>query len=223
MNVVLLNYTPDPERVVATAARLCYSKPTASELREKMTQDDINNLVRKVGDMGHLSTFEHVTFTFAVDGISRVLSHQLVRHRIASYSQQSQRYVDSADKDLIVPPSISANPGARAIFDSITSQTDVAYRALVALGIPKEDARYVMTNATETRIIITMNARVLLHFFNKRCCGRAQWEIRAMAQMMLRQVRAVAPVIFERSGPHCVSEGVCYEGALSCGYIDEGK
>jgi thymidylate synthase (FAD) len=188
-----------------------------------MSDEQVTGLVTRVASMGHLSTFEHASFTFAVDGVSRVLSHQLVRHRVASYSQQSQRYVDSANKDIITPPSIFINQKARRVFEDISTRIDKAYRELVSLGIPKEDARYVMTNATETRIIITMNARELLHFFSKRCCSRAQWEIRNMANEMLRQVKEVAPALFQKAGPHCVSEGVCHEGALSCGSINSGK
>ena len=169
--------------------------------------------------MGHLSTLEHVTFTFAIEGVSRVLTHQLVRHRIASYSQQSQRYVKEHDFETIVPASIASKPEAKAKFDKLMTEIQAMYDEFIALDIPAEDARYILPNATETKIVCTFNARSLLNFFSLRCCTRAQWEIRALANEMLRQCQAVAPVIFENAGPTCVSEGVCHEGAMSCGRL----
>lgn len=160
-----------------------------------------------------------MTFTFAIEGVSRVLTHQLVRHRIASYSQQSQRYVKEHDFETIVPPSIAKNPAAKAKFDALMAEIQDLYNEFTAAGVLAEDARYILPNATETKIVCTFNARSLLNFFSLRCCTRAQWEIRALANEMLRQVKDVAPVIFENAGPTCVSEGVCHEGEMSCGRL----
>ena len=209
MMVKLVRHTPEPERTVAMSARLCYSPIGAAQLEEKISDEQAANLVRKLVSMGHLSTLEHVTFTFAIEGVSRVLTHQLVRHRIASYSQQSQRYVKEHDFETIVPASIASKPEAKAKFDKLMTEIQAMYDEFIALDIPAEDARYILPNATETKIVCTFNARSLLNFFSLRCCTRAQWEIRALANEMLRQCQAVAPVIFENAGPTCVSEGVC--------------
>lgn len=219
MMVNLVRHTPEPERTVAMSARLCYSPIGAAQLEEKISDEQAANLVRKLVSMGHLSTLEHVTFTFAIEGVSRVLTHQLVRHRIASYSQQSQRYVKEHDFETIVPASIASKPEAKAKFDKLMTEIQAMYDEFIALDIPAEDARYILPNATETKIVCTFNARSLLNFFSLRCCTRAQWEIRALANEMLRQCQAVAPVIFENAGPTCVSEGVCHEGAMSCGRL----
>lgn len=219
MMVKLVRHTPEPERTVAMSARLCYSPIGAAQLEEKISDGQAANLVRKLVSMGHLSTLEHVTFTFAIEGVSRVLTHQLVRHRIASYSQQSQRYVKEHDFETIVPASIASKPEAKAKFDKLMTEIQAMYDEFIALDIPAEDARYILPNATETKIVCTFNARSLLNFFSLRCCTRAQWEIRALANEMLRQCQAVAPVIFENAGPTCVSEGVCHEGAMSCGRL----
>ena len=219
MMVKLVRHTPEPERTVAMSARLCYSPIGAAQLAEKISDEQAANLVRKLVSMGHLSTLEHVTFTFAIEGVSRVLTHQLVRHRIASYSQQSQRYVKEHDFETIVPASIASKPEAKAKFDKLMTEIQAMYDEFIALDIPAEDARYILPNATETKIVCTFNARSLLNFFSLRCCTRAQWEIRALANEMLRQCQAVAPVIFENAGPTCVSEGVCHEGAMSCGRL----
>ena len=219
MMVKLVRHTPEPERTVAMSARLCYSPIGAAQLEEKISDEQAANLVRKLVSMGHLSTLEHVTFTFAIEGVSRVLTHQLVRHRIASYSQQSQRYVKEHDFETIVPASIASKPEAKAKFDKLMTEIQAMYDEFIALDIPAEDARYILPNATETKIVCTFNARSLLNFFSLRCCTRAQWEIRALANEMLRQCQAVAPVIFENAGPTCVSEGVCHEGAMACGRL----
>ena len=219
MMVKLVRHTPEPERTVAMSARLCYSPIGAAQLEEKISDEQAAKLVRKLVSMGHLSTLEHVTFTFAIEGVSRVLTHQLVRHRIASYSQQSQRYVKEHDFETIVPASIASKPEAKAKFDKLMTEIQAMYDEFIALDIPAEDARYILPNATETKIVCTFNARSLLNFFSLRCCTRAQWEIRALANEMLRQCQAVAPVIFENAGPTCVSEGVCYEGTMSCGRL----
>lgn len=197
MMVKLVRHTPEPERTVAMSARLCYSPIGAAQLEEKISDEQAANLVRKLVSMGHLSTLEHVTFTFAIEGVSRVLTHQLVRHRIASYSQQSQRYVKEHDFETIVPASIASKPEAKAKFDKLMTEIQAMYDEFIALDIPAEDARYILPNATETKIVCTFNARSLLNFFSLRCCTRAQWEIRALANEMLRQCQAVAPVILK--------------------------
>ena len=194
IKVKLMKYTAEPERTVAMAARLCYSPAGAEELSEKMTDEQVTKLVEKIISMGHASTMEHVTFTFAIEGISRVLTHQLVRHRIASYSQQSQRYVSEHDFEYILPPSIAENDEAKAKFENLMHTIRQTYDELVAMDVPKEDARYVLANATETKVLATFNARSLLNFFSLRCCNRAQWEIRQMAYLMLAEVKKVAPL-----------------------------
>lgn len=219
MQVKLIRHTPEPERTVAMSARLCYSAIGAAELEEKISDEKAATLVRKLVSMGHLSTLEHVTFTFAIEGVSRVLTHQLVRHRIASYSQQSQRYVKEHDFETIMPASIAARPAAKARFEALMLEIQDLYDEFIEQGVKAEDARYILPNATETKIMCTFNARSLLNFFRLRCCTRAQWEIRALAEEMLRQCKSVAPVIFENAGPTCVSEGVCHEGAMSCGRL----
>lgn len=219
MNVALISYTPAPERAVAMAARLCYSPVGARELAEQMTQEQIDKLVTKIVELGHLSTFEHVSFTFAIEGVSRVLTHQLVRHRIASYSQQSQRYVKEHDFEYVLPPTIAARPEARDKFAALMASVQQTYDELVAMGVHAEDARYVLANATETKIVVTMNARSLLHFFELRCCARAQWEIRQLATRMLKQVRGAAPLLFAKAGPTCITQGVCSEGEMTCGRL----
>ncbi|HOK29248.1 MAG TPA: FAD-dependent thymidylate synthase [bacterium] len=210
MKVELLSYTPEPDRVVAISARLCYSKIGISELAEKLTDDKIKDLLKKLESSGHLSPFEHANFTFGIEGISRVTSHQLVRHRIASYSQQSQRYVKMSNGEFVIPPSIKKNSSASELVYNLNDMAMSVYNKLIQLGIPEEDARYILPQGITTKIIVTMNARELLHFFNLRCCLRAQWEIRAMANLMLRKVKEVAPIIFEKAGPSCFS-GPCPE------------
>lgn len=219
MMVKLVRHTPEPERTVAMSARLCYSPIGAAQLEEKISDEQAAKLVRKLVSMGHASTLEHVTFTFAIEGVSRVLTHQLVRHRIASYSQQSQRYVKEHDFETIMPASIAKKPEAKAKFEKLMGEIQGLYDEFIGMDIPAEDARYILPNATETKIVCTFNARSLLNFFSLRCCTRAQWEIRALANEMLRQCKEVAPVIFENAGPTCVSEGVCHEGSMSCGRL----
>lgn len=219
MQVKLVRHTPEPERTVAMSARLCYSAIGAAQLEDRISDEQAAKLVRKLVSMGHTSTLEHVTFTFAIEGVSRVLTHQLVRHRIASYSQQSQRYVKENNFETIMPASIAARPDAKAKFENLMAEIQNLYNEFTEEGIKAEDARYILPNATETKILCTFNARSLLNFFSLRCCARAQWEIRALAEEMLRQCKAVAPVIFENAGPTCVSEGVCHEGAMSCGRL----
>lgn len=228
LNVVLLRHTPEPEEVVAMAAKLCYSPAGVEELRQKIEAGDQAAFVEKLAAIGHLSPIEHVSFTFGIEGISRACSHQLVRHRVASYSQQSQRYVKEEQFDYIIPPSIKADPDALQEFEDFMVESQRRYTSILkrleARGIKGEaanqDARYVLPNAAETKIVVTMNARELLHFFRVRCCNRAQWEIRAMAERMLSLVKDVAPTIFKKAGPGCLYAS-CPEGQMTCGKIEE--
>jgi len=243
MRVELIQYTPEPEKVVASAAKLCYSPVGVSEIMEKLEDGSAEKFIRILMKMGHMSPIEHVSFTFGIEGISRVCTHQLVRHRIASYSQQSQRYVKTEDFNYIVPPAISENPKALAIFEEAMESSRNAYKKISGLlydsyakgtgemtkrqmgAMEKkaiEDARFVFPNACETKIVVTMNARTLIHFFEQRCCNRAQWEIHSVADEMLKCVKRVAPTIFEKSGPSCI-KGPCPEGSMSCGMMDEVK
>lgn len=219
MKVKLISHTPDPERMVAMSARLCYSPIGAEELVENMSESQVEKLVGKIVEMEHLSTLEHVSFTFAIEGVSRVLTHQLVRHRIASYSQQSQRYVSEHDFEYIMPPAVASNKAAKEKFEQLMDTIQNTYNELVELGVHKEDARYCLANAAETKIVVTMNARTLLHFFQLRCCVRAQWEIRHLAELMLAQVKTIAPLLFKKAGPTCVTSNYCSEGDLTCGRL----
>lgn len=218
VKVILLEHTPEPERLVAAAARLCYSPKGAAELLEDFTPDKVESFVRKLVSLGHESPMEHVSFTFAIEGISRACSHQLVRHRVgASYSQKSQRYVKEKQFDYVVPPKIAAQPELAAKFSETMGALQGVYEELLAAGVPAEDARFVLPNAASTSLVLTMNVRSLWHFFELRCCQRAQWEIRALANEMLSLVREVAPLLFAKAGPTCDSMGICFEGSMSCG------
>jgi thymidylate synthase (FAD) len=217
MDVRLLYHTPDPERAVAVAARLCYAPVGAAELMESMSDEAVHKVLGVILKSGHLSALEHASYTFAIDGVSRALTHQLVRHRLASYNQQSQRYVSYADEPVfIVPPSVSADPEALERYDAATAAAFEAYRALIDAGVPPEDARYLLPNAMETKIVVTMNVRELLHFFELRCCQRAQWEIRELALAMLGLAEHTAPYIFMDAGASC-RRGPCREGKMTCG------
>ncbi|MGQ9587259.1 MAG: FAD-dependent thymidylate synthase [Thermoplasmata archaeon] len=215
LKVTLLNYTKDPDKICAAAAQSCYSEKGASVLFEGTTDERAKKMIKKVVEMGHLSVVEHAHFTFSVEGVSRSLTHQLVRHRIASYSQQSQRYVSMDRAQYVLPPSVADDPETKKLFTKTMDDVWKAYRAL-AKKVPKEDARYVLPNACHTNITITMNARELWHFFSLRCCRRAQWEIRMMAWNMLAEARKVAPILFENAGPGCF-RGPCPEGEYACG------
>jgi len=217
MDVRLLYHTPEPERAVAAAARLCYAPVGAAELLEHMSDEAVRKVLKIVITSGHTSTLEHASYTFAIDGVSRALTHQLVRHRLASYSQQSQRYVSYADEPtFVVPPSVAADPTARALFDDACALAFASYRAMLDAGVPAEDARYLLPNAMETKIVVTMNVRELLHFFELRCCKRAQWEIRELALEMLRLAEETAPYLFMYAGAAC-RRGPCNEGKMTCG------
>ena len=217
MHVELLYHTPDPERAIATAARLCYAPVGAAELMETMPEERVRSVLSTIMGSGHFSTLEHASYTFAVDGVSRALTHQLVRHRIASFNQQSQRYVRFADGVATVKPeSVAASEEASSVFDQAIAAAVEAYGKLLDAGVPAEDARYLLPNAAETKIVITMNVRELLHFFSLRCCNRAQWEIRDMAHRMLELARPTAPFVFLDAGAPCVG-GTCPEGKMTCG------
>lgn len=217
MDVRLLYHTPDPERAVAAAARLCYAPVGAAELVESMSEERIQSVLHTILKSGHLSTLEHASYTFALDGVSRAMTHQLVRHRLASYNQQSQRYVSYDDPHFVVPPDISADPVRNEAFLNACQTAFDSYRALLDAGVAPEDARYLLPNAMESKIVVTMNIRELLHFFSLRCCERAQWEIRAVADEMLALARPTAPSIFLDAGPGCV-RGACPEGKMTCGH-----
>ena len=222
LQVTLLTHTPQPEKVCALAARTCYSALEMEELQSRVSQQEQGEFLKRVLASGHDSILEHASFTFTVQGVSRALLAQLTRHRIASFSVQSQRYVSLAEGfGYIVPPRIAAlGPQARAEFEGQMAQMQAWYAAwqekLGAGEGANEDARFVLPNACETHITFTMNARELLHFFSLRCCTRAQWEIRALAAQMLRLCKEAAPVIFSSAWPGCL-RGVCPEGAKSCG------
>ncbi len=221
MFVKLIQHTPDPEQAVALAARLCYSPVTIEALQERLSASDIKSFLEKILALGHQSVLEHASFTFGIEGVSRVTTHQLVRHRIASFSQQSQRYVSHKDRfSAVVPPTVSAHSEMGERFADMLHALHRFYAQMVEEGIPPEDARYILPNAAETKIMVTMNARELLHFFRLRCCERAQWEIRAMALEMLKLAREVSPTIFSKAGPSCLI-GPCPEGGMTCGKMAE--
>lgn len=225
LSVTLLQHTPDPDRAVAIAGRLCYAPISAADLKQGMSDEEVGKLVRILVRSGHHSALEHASFSFAVDGVSRACTHQLVRHRLASYNQQSQRYVRFGGGDsFVVPPKIAASPAAETVFLEAMDQARSAYDRLVELGLAEgrgkesvqEDARFVLPNAAETKIVVTMNARELRHFFRVRCCRRAQWEINALAWRMRGMARAVSPFLFEGTGPACLYDK-CQEGKMTCG------
>lgn len=235
MNVELIAYTPNPDAVCNLSAGTCVSEDIP------VMETSVNKYRALKGALksGHESVVEHVSFTFAVSGISRALSHQLVRHRLASYSQQSQRYVNMGEFEYVMPESIQTSKEKIYVgmeldcFECLTPDYEIVHKAyeelmckiretyenLIRVGIPEEDARYILPNACTTNIIVTMNARELRHFFKLRCCTRAQWEIRELANRMLELVKEVAPTIFANAGASCVATGRCPEGKKSCGKV----
>ncbi len=213
MKVRLITHTPDPERVVAMAAKSCHTVDIPKT--EEMSEKEIEAIIRITRDAGHHSVMEHASFTFSIEDVSRALTHQLVRHRLASYSQQSQRYVNLEPLEYVAPPTVSSNRKAREKYEEIMEYLEKSYHEMVDIGIPLEDARYILPNATHTNIVVTMNARELWNFFTLRTCMKAQWEIRTLAYIMLRQVRDVAPTLFEGAGPACL-RGPCPEGEREC-------
>jgi thymidylate synthase (FAD) len=232
--VMLVRWSPEPEQLIAAAAKLCY----AENINNLFTQDPAKagQFVQKLKNMGHLSPIEHAVFTFYIDGVSRAMSHQLVRHRLASYSQRSQRYVKHTEFAYVVPPALKGKTikendkkiDAEDYFKDTMEYIARRYTALVeALGnkgeSSNEDARYILPNACETKLFMTMNARQLLHFFEERLCERAQWEIRQVTEKMLALVKEKCPALFSGVGPKCVSLGKCPEGKLSCGKFQQKK
>ncbi|MGL5347079.1 MAG: FAD-dependent thymidylate synthase [Peptostreptococcaceae bacterium] len=242
MKVKIIAHTPQPEKVIAMAAKLCYSPVGVEQIEENLTEESVDKFLNMLINIGHESPLEHVTFTFAVEGISRACSHQIVRHRIASFSQQSQRYVKLDQFEYIIPKEIEAIEEAKVIFEQAMEQDQQAYDKLVEVLFEKhynnliksgknekeakrsaekkaiEDARYVFPNACETKMVFTMNTRSLYNFLHHRCCERAQWEIRELSTQMLKELKQVAPILFKNSGPNCV-KGPCPEGNMTCGDI----
>jgi len=243
LKVELLRYTPEGEKLVASAAKLCYSPIGIDKIEENLDEEKVDKFLNMLMDLGHESPIEHVTFTFGVEGVSRVLTHQLVRHRIASFSQQSQRYVKLEQFDYIIPPSIENIPKAKEMYIKAMEEdqkyyneiTDILYEEHFEKFLKKgynekkamsmaekmsiEDARYIFPNACETKIVFTMNTRSLFNFFRLRCCNRAQWEIRNLATEMLKEVKRVYPILFKNIGPSCLT-GPCPEGKMTCGEIE---
>ena len=244
MTVTLLTYTPDADKLVASAAKLCYSKSDIPTLMENLTPEKIESFLTLLNDLGHASPIEHASFTFGIEGVSRALLAQLTRHRIASFSVQSQRYVDKSSFEYVMPPEIAAIPEAREEYIRAMEEDAAHYESIRRILIEKhtqtflaegieekeakrmaekkanEDARFVLPNSCDTKIIMTMNVRSLHNFFSLRCCRRAQWEIRELACEMLKLVRGVAPLLFAKAGPGCV-RGKCQEGSYSCKKPDE--
>lgn len=244
LKVDLIAYTPEPEKVVAAAAKLCYSKTGVDGLMKDLTPEKTADFVKMLASMGHQSPIEHASFTFAIEGVSRALLAQITRHRIASYSVQSQRYVRLDQFEFVIPPEIEKDETAKQEFLETMRQEAQRYcdltetlkethkAAFMAQGMDEkaaaraaekkaiEDARFVLPNACETKMVVTMNARSLHNFFEHRCCNRAQWEIRALADEMLKLVYAVAPNLFDKCGAPCV-KGACPEGKMSCGRAAE--
>ena len=226
LKVILLRHTLSPEETIAISAKLCYSKSTIEDLRDKISRKDQSEFIEKLMNMGHESVLEHVTFSFGVEGVSRVLLAQLTRHRIASFSVQSQRYVSYENGfGYILPDSIAAL-GEDAV-QQYQKQMDtiegwyVDWQKKLGKGEKSnEDARFVLPNACETRLVVTMNVRELRHFFSLRMCNRAQWEIRKMAEEMFRICFETAPALFADAGPACI-RGKCPEGEKSCGMAAE--
>ena len=242
--VTLLNHSPNPELYIAAAARLCYSHSDIPTLLDDLTPEKTEAFLQKLVELGHESPIEHVTYTFGIEGVSRSLLAQITRHRIASFSVQSQRYVMETNMQYVTPPEIAAIPEAAEKYQKAMADAEASYHELTAILKEKhlkemlasgmsekaansaaekkaiEDARFVLPNACETKMIVTMNARSLYNFFHLRCCNRAQWEIREVATEMLRLVKEVSPTLFRNSGPRCVS-GPCPEGKMCCGKTAE--
>ncbi len=223
--VKLINYTSKPEITIAIAARLCYSSYDIAKIEKDFNDGEkglekARKLIKRIRTSGHDSVLEHSSFSFGVERLSRSASHQLVRHRIASYSQRSQRYVKELKPCYVIPDSISGNKEFLAKYNKTVEAIFSLYGYFIENGIPAEDARYLLPNATETQLVFTMNARELLHFFRLRGCRRAQWEIRRVAGEMFKLVYPIAPSVFQGAGPACV-RGNCSEGEFSCGNPSE--
>lgn len=225
VNVKLLSHTPNPEELIAMAAKMCYSPCSVDKLQEKIESNDQTNFINKLMDMGHESPLEHVSFTFVIEGVSRALLAQITRHRIASFSVRSQRYVNEGEFNYIIPQRIK-DLGEQYIEDyemdmfQIEQLYNKWHKRLTEAGYiekeANEDARSLLPQACETKFIVTMNTRELLHYFGLRTCKRTQEEHRVLACKMLRLVKEVAPTIFKNAGASCLS-GKCSEGSMSCG------
>lgn len=205
MVVKLIQYTLIADKICGLAALGCHTEKAAFELADETTESKIRNILQITFDKGHESIIEHASFTFSIKGVSRTLTHQLVRHRIASYSQQSQRYVRISNPEYVTPETIRNSNVYLGEYDDLMQQIWKLYDAMVDNGIPAEDARFVLPNSCKTNIVVTMNARELHHFFKLRCCEKAQWEIRDLACKMLELAKEKAPIIFEKAGPECES------------------
>jgi len=232
LKVKMLSYTENAEKLVATAAKLCYSPSGIDDISDGLDDEGTAKFINHLMSMGHESPIEHCSFTFGVEGISRSLLAQLTRHRIASYSVKSQRYVHEGQFEYIIPPQIENDEEAKKIYVETMENLQNRYEeiadilknkyinsgmdASAASKLANEDARFVLPNACETKVVMTFNARSLMNFFHHRCCERAQWEIRAMADEMLGLVKEVAPILFKYGGPSCL-KGVCPEGKMTCG------
>lgn len=234
LKVRLISHTPDAERVIAAAAKLCYARSDIDTVMEGLTPEKTEQFLEMLSSLGHESPIEHISFTFGIENVSRALLAQITRHRIASFSVQSQRYVAEDGFDFILPPAIEANDEAKALYLDTMEELSRRYTALTELLMEGtegttadkkkaiEDARFVLPNGCTTKMMVTMNARSLLNFFRLRCCSRAQWEIRALAEQMLALVKEVCPTVFRYAGPPCVKGG-CPEGKMTCGKAKEMK
>ncbi len=232
LKVRLISHTPDAERVIAAAAKLCYARSDIDTVMEGLTPEKTEQFLEMLSSLGHESPIEHISFTFGIENVSRALLAQITRHRIASFSVQSQRYVAEDGFDFILPPAIEANEEAKALYLDTMEELSRRYTALTGLLMEGtegtvadkkkaiEDARFVLPNGCTTKMMVTMNARSLLNFFRLRCCSRAQWEIRALAEQMLLLVKDVCPTVFRYAGPPCVKGG-CPEGKMTCGKAKE--
>lgn len=227
VKVELIEYTPKPDLLAGVAAHSCRSSKDSSEIRETEEEEKLKRILRKAVERGHTSVVEHASFTFNVAGISRACSHQLVRHRIASYSQQSQREIKPNEEEFVTPPAIKSNSKAKEKFHNLMREIWKTYQDLIEEeDVSQEDSRFVLPNATKTNIVVTMNGRSLLNFFELRTCMHAQWEIRAVANKMLSEAKEVAPKIFENAGPPCKRRNTCPENDSDCElyekYVSEG-
>lgn len=222
MEVKLIAYTPKPDMVCAAAAFTSWKKKTTAELFEQLSEKEALDFLKMVMGFGHASVTEHATFTFSISGVSRALTHQLVRHRLASYTQQSQRYVKFSKDEIqyVTPPTVAKDAEAKKAYDELMDEIAEVYEKLINKRIPPEDARFVLPNAATTNIVVTMNARELLHFIRLRSCERTQWELREVSIEMLKLAKKVAPVLFHDGGPGCVI-GPCPEGKMTCGKMVE--
>jgi len=218
IKVKLIGYTKDPEQIVTAAIRQCYSPVGAMSLKKTIDADTRKRMITQVLESGHTSTLEHASFTFAIEGVSRVTEIQLIRHRIASFSIQSGRYVKRGEAQYAIAPSV-LNMDKKIVkrYKKFLDEANDLYNFLIDNGIPAQDARYCQPQSFLTKIVVTMNARSLHNFFRERCCSRAQWEIRQLANMMLKEVKKIAPIIFQNAGPTCETEKICWEGKMSCG------